>query len=114
VRKTPQPQRYQVGHVARYHREVMHLGDGRDHRFFVEGFGLAVHQLGPIAKGRAIHGEDVERITHLIQPQRDLSRLSRILFAGELNPRLDLTDGHTGEMKISIVDALEPLTILQG
>ena len=38
----------------------------------------------------------------------DLGRLGRILFAPEFDPRLDLTDGHTGEMKIGIVDALEP------
>jgi hypothetical protein len=37
----------------------------------------------------------------------DLGRLGRILFAGEFDPRLDLTDGDTGEMQIGIVHALK-------
>jgi hypothetical protein len=37
----------------------------------------------------------------------DLGRLGRILFAGEFDPRLDLTDGDTGEIQIGIVNTLE-------
>jgi len=38
----------------------------------------------------------------------DLGRLGRILFAVEFNPRLDLTDGDTGEIQIGIAHALKP------
>ena len=38
----------------------------------------------------------------------DLGRLARILFAAKFDRRLDLTDGHTGEMEIGIVHTLEP------
>jgi hypothetical protein len=38
---------------------------------------------------------------------RDLGRLGRILFAGEFDPRLDLTDGDTGEIQIGIVNTLK-------
>jgi hypothetical protein len=47
----------EVAHVAVDHGELMHLGDGGNHRVFLEGFGLSVHQLSPAAVCRAIHGQ---------------------------------------------------------
>ena len=98
----------EVSHVAGDHREVMHLGDGGDHRVFVKGVGLTMHQLSPAAKSRAIEAEDVECVTHLIQPALDLGGLGGVLLAGAFNPGRDFAEGHAGEMQVSIVNALEP------
>lgn len=76
----------------------MHPGNGGNHRVFVEGVGLAMHQLSPATEGRAIHGEDVEAVAHLIQLHLDLASFGCVLIAGEFNPGLHFANGHTGEV----------------
>ena len=71
----------------------MHLGDGGDHPVFVEGVGLAVHQLSPVAKCRAIHVEDVEGVVHLIEPAIDRIGFCRVLIAAEFDVGLVFAAG---------------------
>ena len=52
----------EISYVSGYHRELVHLGNGCNHRVLVESVRLAMHQLGPAAEGQAIHGEDVEGV----------------------------------------------------
>ena len=98
----------EVAHVAGDHRELMHLGDGGDHRVFVEGVGLAMHQLSPAAECRAIHGENVEGVAHLIEPALDRIGFCRALIAAEFDPGLDLAAGHAGEIELGVLNALNP------
>ena len=86
----------------------MHLGDSGDHRVFVKGVGLTMHQLSPAAKSRAIETEDVEGVAHLIQPTFDFIGFGWILFTGAFDPGLDFADGHAGEVEIGILNALQP------
>jgi len=79
----------EVAHVLGHHRELLPLGDGGDHAVFVEGVGLALHQLSPAADCRAIHAEDGEGVAHLIEPALDRIGLCRDLIAGEFDPGLD-------------------------
>ena len=98
----------EISHVSGHHRELVHLGNGCNHRVLVERVGLAMHQLGPASEGQAIHGEDVEGVAHLIEPKLDLTGFARILFACEFDASLDLADGHAGEMEIDVIGALQP------
>ena len=88
----------EVARVAVHHRELMHLRDGGDHCVFVEGVGLAVHQLSPAAKCRAIHAEDDDGVAHLIEPALDRIGFCRVLIAAEFDPGLDFAAGHAGEV----------------
>ena len=54
----------EVAEVGCPHRQLMDLGDGANHRVFIERVGFAMHQLGPGAEGGAIHREDVEGVAH--------------------------------------------------
>ncbi len=68
-----------------------------------------MHQPGPAAEGGAIHGEDAEGVAYPIQPLLDLSGLGGVLLPAELDAGLDFADGHTGEVQIGGVNALEPV-----
>ena len=83
----------EVAHLAGDYRELLPLGDGGDHAVFVEGVGLALHQLSPAAECRAIHAEDVEGVAHLIEPAFDRIGFGRVLIAAEFDPGLDLAAG---------------------
>lgn len=100
--------RLEINHISGDHRELVHLGKCGNHRVLVERVGLAMHQPGPAPEGRAIHRENVERVAYLIEPSLDLMGFGGILFASELDPGLNLADGHAGEMEIGVGDALKP------
>jgi len=102
------PEALEVPGVARYHHELMHRGDRRDHGVLVEGVGLAVHQARPAAEGRAIHRQDVEALAHLIQPGFEIPGLAWILLTGQLDARLNLAEGHGRQVQMGVFDALKP------
>ena len=49
----------EVPHVARNNGQIMHECRCRDHGVFIDGAGLAVHELGPSAKACGVHREYV-------------------------------------------------------
>ena len=67
----------------------MDLGDGANHRVFMERVGSAMHQPGPAAACGAIHREDVEGVAQPIQPLLNLGRFGGVLVAAELDAGLD-------------------------
>ena len=69
----------EISHVSGYHRELVHLGNGCNHRVLRPG-----------------------------HPQLDLMGFARILFACEFDASLDLADAHAGEMEIDVIGALQP------
>ena len=90
----------EVDHVGGHHRELMGIGDGGDHRVFVEGVRLVMHELCSAAERRAIHVEDVERVAHLIEPEFDFASFDGVLLACDFNAGLDLADGHAGQVEL--------------
>ena len=98
----------EVPHVARNNGQIMHESRCRNHGVFIDGAGLAVHELGPSAKAHGVHREYVVRIRHLIRPRLEFLRLDGILSARQLDAGLYLSDRYCGKMQIGVLDVVKP------
>ena len=67
-----------------------------------------MHEASPGAEGLSIHRQDIEGLGDLFQPGLDLACLCGILLPRDLDPGLDLADGHGREVQIGVGNALQP------
>ena len=67
-----------------------------------------MHQPGPDAKHPSIHRQNVVTIGDLVEPSFNFVRLGGILFAGDLDARLNFANGDGGKIQIGIIYSLDP------